>query len=212
MGNAGENAPAFLAANGQNKLVIKTLHNPSARSDTLASELDAWMNVISPGTKVVAEEISDIQMIKMGFKFETKSGYTNQFSPINVGFGISYVFPLVLTVLISKPGDLLLIENPESHLHPRGQSELGKLLSLAAQSGVQIFCETHSDHIINGIRLAVHDKNIDNEKVKLFYFDKNDESQLETSVTTIYVDDDGELSEYPRGLLDEWGNILSKLF
>ena len=149
--------------------------------------------------------------LKSGEKKIT-SEFTNPYSPVNVGFGIPYVLPLILTLLISQPGDLVLIENPESHLHPRGQAELGKLIALASQSGVQIICETHSDHIINGIRVAVKENNIDSNKVRLFYFDKNETTKLETEVTPINVDKNGELDSYPTGLLDEWGNLMAKLF
>lgn len=97
-------------------------------------------------------------------------------------------------------------------MHPRGQAELGKLIAFASQSGVQIICETHSDHIINGIRVSVKEKNVDAEKVRLFYFDKNEATKLETEITPINVDKNGELDSYPTGLLDEWGNLMSQLF
>lgn len=211
LGNMGEYAPTYLCLHSKDKLSIPAFHHEKSRADSLATELDAWMSVISPGVRVIAEEIPGNQ-IKMGFKFESKEGLTNQYSPINVGFGLSYVMPLILTILISKPGDLVIIENPEAHLHPRGQSELGKLLALAAQNGVQIFCETHSDHVINGVRLSVHNKILDNEKAKIFFFEKNVDSMLETIVTTVHINAHGELDKYPEGLLDEWGNVLSQLF
>lgn len=211
LGNMGEYAPTYLCLHSKDKLVISALHHENARSNSLATELDAWMSVISPGVRIIAEEIPGNQ-IKLGFKFETKDGLSNQFSPINVGFGLSYVMPLILTILISKPGDMVIIENPEAHLHPRGQSELGRLLAIASQNGVQIFCETHSDHVINGVRLCVHEKILDNQKTKFFFFSKNEKSMLETNVTTIHIDSNGELDKYPVGLLDEWGNVLSRLF
>ena len=85
-------------------------------------------------------------------------------------------------------------------------------MALAAQNGVQIFCETHSDHVINGVRLSVHNKILDNEKAKIFFFEKNVDSMLETIVTTVHINAHGELDKYPEGLLDEWGNVLSQLF
>ena len=192
-----------------------------AKSNWIAHELDAWMSEISPGTKILANELPGLDIVKMSVQFETKhkisedkfvNEYTDEYSPVNVGFGIPYVLPLILSLLISNPGDLVLIENPESHLHPKGQSMIGKLIAVAAQSGVQIICETHSDHIINGIRVATKNSIIANDKVRLFYFDKNEETKLETEVTTINVDKNGELDNYPEGLLDEWGNLMSQLF
>lgn len=225
LGNNGENAPYYLAKLGGTQLLNIKLHHKKAKSDLIAHELDAWMSEISPGAKILSEEISELGIVKMSVEFEKKyetilkngekkitNEFTNPYSPVNVGFGIPYVLPLILTLLISKSGDLVLIENPESHLHPRGQAELGKLIALASQSGVQIICETHSDHIINGIRVSVKEKNIDADKVRLFYFDKNEATKLETEITPINVDKNGELDSYPTGLLDEWGNLMSQLF
>lgn len=220
LGNAGENAPYYLARFGAKELKNKILHHPNSKSPSLANELDAWMGEISPGTRIISKELADVDLVKVGIQFETRvtenkivrTEMSNEFSPVNVGFGIPYVLPLILTLLISKPGDLVLIENPESHLHPRGQAELGKLISLAAESGVQIFCETHSDHVINGTRVAVKNKVIHSEKVKLFYFEKEHRSSLETRIIPISVDFNGELDNYPQGLLDEWGNLMAQLF
>jgi len=220
LGNAGENAPYYLAKHGNETLSNPALHHPNSKSSTLAHELDAWMGEISPGTRIVSREMPEIDLVKMSIQFEAKTNedgltrkeYSNEFAPINVGFGIPYVLPLILMILVSKPGDLVLVENPESHLHPKGQAELGRLLSLAAESGVQIFCETHSDHIINGVRVAVKKNMIDKNNVKMFYFDKNEGATLETQVTEINVDRNGELDQYPNGLLDEWGNLMAQLF
>ncbi|MCQ4437669.1 AAA family ATPase, partial [Clostridioides difficile] len=76
-------------------------------------------------------------------------------SSFNVGFGITYVLSIITLVLSAEPGDILIIENPEAHVHPRGQIELGKFLALASKSGIQIIVETHSDHIFNGMRLFI---------------------------------------------------------
>ncbi len=220
LGNSGENAPLYLARHGNDKLNNKALHHPKARSESLAHELDAWMGEISPGTRILAQEMADINLVRMGIQFETSvktengvsKEMSNEFAPINVGFGIPYAMPLLLSILISNPGDLVFIENPESHLHPRGQAELGRLISLASESGVQIFCETHSDHVINGCRVAVKNEIISSENIKLFYFQKKEESNLETEIIPISVDSHGELEQYPKGLLDEWGNLMSQLF
>ncbi|WP_180834594.1 AAA family ATPase, partial [Vibrio parahaemolyticus] len=64
------------------------------------------------------------------------------------------VLPIVLALLVTKPGGLVIIENPEAHLHPKGQSYLGRLIQRTAEAGVQVIIETHSDHLLNGIRVA----------------------------------------------------------
>lgn len=74
--------------------------------------------------------------------------------PTNIGFGLTYVLPIVVACLSAKPGTLILLENPEAHPHPQGQTWMAYLASAAAASGVQIVMETHSDHVLNGLRLT----------------------------------------------------------
>lgn len=209
LGNRGEYAPFYLAQNGSSALRNANLHHPRAKSKSLAHELDAWLGEISPGSKLVAEQLVDLDMVKVSFQFENGIDYTDKYLPINVGFGLPYVVPLLLNILIAKPGELLIIENPESHLHPKGQSQLGLLLALAAESGIQIFCETHSDHVVNGIRVAVKEKKIEPSKAGLYYFEKD--SDLNTTISSISIDSTGELDAYPAGLLDEWGDLMARL-
>ena len=71
------------------------------------------------------------------------------YEPTATGFGISYVIPIVVQALVASTmnNSVLIIENPEAHLHPYSQSQLGKFLTLVALNGVQIIVETHSEHI-----------------------------------------------------------------
>ncbi|MBR6124767.1 DUF3696 domain-containing protein [Candidatus Saccharibacteria bacterium] len=209
LGNGGEYAPFYLAEHGSEILENEFLFHEKAKSNNLSHILNAWLSEISPGTRLFAEKIPGFDLIKMAFQFERNKDLSDPHLPVNVGFGLSYVMPLILSVLISKPNDILIIENPESHLHPRGQAKMGRLLALAAKSGVQIFCETHSDHILNGMRVAVKEGELDKNKMCVYYFEKNENSN--TKITPIPIDENGELELYPEGLLDEWGNLMERL-
>ncbi|MDR1933193.1 MAG: DUF3696 domain-containing protein [Spirochaetales bacterium] len=148
----------------------------------------------------------------LDYQFDLQHNKTNHFLPKNVGFGISYILPVILALLTAEPDKIIIIENPESHIHPRGQAEIGKLIALAAQTGAQLFVETHSDHILNGIRVAVKEKIVDKDRVNIMYFDKETtETEQYTKIITIQIDKNGTLSEYPENFLDEWSNQLSKL-
>ncbi|MBI4648053.1 MAG: DUF3696 domain-containing protein [Bacteroidia bacterium] len=213
IGVKGEFAVHYLSVHGNDeKLKFDNLKHPKSTSDFLINQTNSWLGEISPGVKLNPEDIKGTNLIRLGIQFETKSEFTNEFSPINVGFGILYVMPIIISLLKSLPGSILLIENPESHLHPQGQSAIGRLMSLVAQNGVQIFCESHSDHIINGARVAVKEKLIDKSNLAIYYFDRNiNDDEHKTRITEIFIDDKGELSNYPSGLLDEWSNLLMKL-
>ncbi|MDM8567067.1 DUF3696 domain-containing protein [Candidatus Halobeggiatoa sp. HSG11] len=209
IGTKGEYAVHYLSHFGiSEKINHENLRHPKAYSDRLLHQTTAWLSEISPGTKINVKD--EIDLVRMAVQFETEDGYTDEFSPINVGFGITYVLPLIVVLLTAKPDDLILIENPESHLHPKGQAAIGRLMALVAQNGVQIFAESHSDHIINGVRVAVKESLIDKDNVAVYYFDRKPSSH-ETKITHIKMDKFGELSDYPEGLLDEWNNLLMRL-
>ena len=137
---------------------------------------------------------------------------TANIKPKNVGFGLTYALPVVTAILKSKPNDLLIIENPESHLHPAGQAMVGKLCCLAASGGVQIIIESHSDHFLNGIRVGVKEKLLSHEKVRLFFlerpFDQNTHSSI---VQNPSIDEQGRLDYWPEGFFDEWDKQLDNL-
>jgi len=213
IGSKGEFAVHYLSEFGlKEKIRNKQLLHPNAFSESLIHQVDAWISEISHGAKLIVEEMKGIDVVRLGVKFETNTGYTNEFNPINVGFGISYVLPIVLAILKAKKGDILFLENPESHLHPQGQSLIGKLMAYASQTDVQIFAETHSDHIINGVRVAVKNKKTDRENVKIIHFERdNHNNEQHTIINEILIDQYGELSNYPKGFLDEWNEQLMRL-
>lgn len=213
IGNKGEYAVHYLSKYGlEKKVELSDIIHPNAKSNSLIHQVDAWLNEISPGVKLSIKDLKDVDYIKLGVQFEDSQGYSDEYQPINVGFGITYALPVVLSILKAKPGDILLLENPESHLHPKGQSKVGSLIAYAAQGGIQIILETHSDHIINGVRVAVRNSRLQKDKVKIFYFERYiDSIETQSIIHNINIDKNGELSNYPKGFLDEWDEQLAKL-
>ena len=212
LGLWGEFAAYFLEIFGLDYVVSEKLRHPNAVSTKLTHQLNAWMQEISPGVLINTKYVPEANKVILDYQFELTKEKTNSFRPKNVGFGISYVLPVVLALLTAEDGKILVIENPESHIHPKGQAKLGKLIALASNNGAQLFIETHSDHILNGIRVAVKEKNIDKTKVNVMYFDKiTTDTEQFSKITQIKIDKNGELSEYPEDFLDEWSNQLLKL-
>lgn len=212
LGLLGEYAAYYINVFGQEHEVIEKLRHPKANSVNLLAQMNAWMNEISPGISLNTKYVPEVNKVILDYQFDLINDKTNSFRPKNVGFGISYVLPIILALLTSEKGKIIIIENPESHIHPRGQVELGKLISLAAQNGAQLFIETHSDHILNGIRVSVKGDTIDKSKVNIMYFNKiTSEKEQYSNIKQINIDKNGELSEYPKNFLDEWSNQLLKL-
>jgi predicted ATPase len=213
IGPQGEFAAHFLSTFGTNEVLDELIH-PDSEADTLKSQVEAWMNEISPGIRFNLEDYPELGVVRLGVAFERASDIaTRYFNAPNVGFGISYTLPILVAILSASENTLVLLENPEAHLHPRGQSQLGNLLGRAADAGVQVVVETHSDHILNGIRVAVRKRIVEAEDVALHYFhrDIEDDNTKGVQVTTPELDKHGKLSFWPDGFFDEYGKNLDEL-
>ena len=208
-GTIGQYVVPFMAVEGETYKVPDALCLPNSKTNRLIDQVSAWMSEISPGIKLSAEMLTAIEKATLSIRYSGKRLDSEPFMPVNVGFGIPYVLPLIVALLTSTKDSLLLIENPESHLHPKGQTMIAELVARVAENGTQIICESHSDHIINGIRVAVKHGKLKKDHLSVSFFSKS-ESQ-DTIIQDILVDENGNLSDYPKGLLDEWGILMAEL-
>jgi predicted ATPase len=171
---------------------------------TLITQTEAWLSKIFGGAKL---EIPSSKSSVLELLFNT-SASKDRFKPANVGFGFNSVLPIIVSGLIAKEGEILIVENPEIHLHPRAQSELTKFLAKVSSCGVQVLVESHSDHILNGLRIAVLDKIIDSKDLSILYFQNN----LENPVVQIPVKSDGGIEEWPDDFFDQTSKDFERLF
>ena len=184
--------------------VTDTLCHTKAKSDTLLHQTAAWLGEISPDVRFDIQEIPGTDKVILNYQFANQESLSKKFRPKNVGFGISYALPVIVSLLNFKKDKIVIIENPEAHIHPRGQAEMGRLIALAAAAGMQLFVETHSDHIVNGIRVAVKENLINAENVNISYFSRQTtEIEQFCRIQNIRVDRTGELSDYPIDFMDE---------
>ena len=102
-----------------------------------------------------------------------------------------------MAALSAGKNELWLIENPEVHLHPAGQAQMGQFLAEVAAAGVQVIVETHSDHVFNGIRRAVKSKRLAADDVALHFMRSRDEV-VGQQVTTPTLDTDGNVDRKSR--------------
>jgi predicted ATPase len=212
IGTAGEYAQHFLYVyGGQTVSEIMMLH-PKAGSDDLRTQVQSWLHEISPGTEVHLEMHAEMDLVNLRYSFVTGEQRSNRYRSTSVGFGITYVLPVLVALLSATPGCIILVENPEAHLHPRGQVRLGELLARAGSVGIQVIVETHSDHILNGVRLAVHSGIIKPEFVTLHYFSRVEEmGRIHSNVESPAIDKDGRIDRWPDGFFDEWDKSLERL-
>lgn len=208
-GNDGELAIQYLKYFGEEKVENDILLKISGNKPTINEQVRWWMDMISPGVSPVINMNPSSRTAELQYEYIEGRNKTNSYKSINVGFGITYVLPVIVTLVAAKPGDIILIENPEAHIHPRGQRVLGELIAAVGSGGVQVIVETHSDHVLNGIRVSVKKGKLEAEKTGIYYFYKDD--FFVHQVQRILLDANGRLDEWPIGFFDEWDNALLEL-
>jgi predicted ATPase len=194
IGTKGEYIIDYIEKNSTMKI------NPIlARADDeillLKENINAWLQYISPGTEFSYE---------INLEQNSSYPYYNKILPTETGYGLSYILPVITALLASTKStdSILLIENPEAHLHPKGQTAMGELIALSASTGKQIIVETHSDHLLDGIRIAVKHKKTSNMNVIFHYFSREN-YESETKIETPILSEDGKLSFWPTGFFDQ---------
>ena len=167
----------------------------------LVHQTESWMARIVRPTQIDVEWFPDTSVTRLRFKSPgIRAEWTR--AP-NAGFGISYALPIIVAALRAAVGGLLLVENPEAHLHPAGQSAMGGFLAQVAADGVQVFVETHSDHVLNGIRLSVAEGTAALREEQAVIHFLRDQDDGGTAVESMEVRRTGQLTDWPAGFFDQ---------
>jgi predicted ATPase len=167
----------------------------------LIKQAEFWMQEITPEI-----EIRTVPLVQMSsvhaLQFKRSGVATDWLRPPNIGFGVSYALPIVVGGLLAAPGSLFLVENPEAHLHPQGQSHIGRFLAHLATAGVQVIVETHSDHVLNGVRLAAADPRhpIRHDQVIVQHFHSGNAPPRSKAIE---LTEKAGLSAWPVGFFDQ---------
>ena len=203
VGPRGEFVAQVLASFDRSRVSNGRIESSSTESQSagLLHQTESWMAKIVRPTQIDAEWFPNTSITRLRFK--TPGVRTEWTRAPNAGFGISYALPIVVAALRAEVGGLLLVENPEAHLHPAGQSRIGGFLAQVAADGVQIFLETHSDHVLNGIRVAVADGSaalLPEHVVMHFFRAEDDEGPI---LQSMELKRTGQLSAWPAGFFDQ---------
>jgi predicted ATPase len=220
LGARGEHTVNFLRVNAESA-VPDALHRPGSTGSSLLRQTEAWLQDVCPGVNLEAVGVSGADLVRLSYGFFGQAGVSSseiRYRPTNVGFGLTYVLPLVVACLSAGPGSLLLLENPEAHLHPHGQTAMTELIARTAAAGAQVIVETHSDHVLNGVRLAVKRGILTGAQTAVHYVDRESSREPRerdrlpaVRIQSPSIGDDGMLSTWPEGFFDEWENSLDKL-
>jgi predicted ATPase len=114
----------------------------------------------------------------------------------DVGFGVSQTLPILVALIQAAPGQLVYIEQPEIHLHPRAQVALAEILAAGARRGVRVVIETHSSLLLLAIQSLVAEGKIPQQEVVLHWFCRDNAGT--THVSTADVDESGTFGEWPE--------------
>jgi predicted ATPase len=211
LGSRGEYTAHFLTL-FRDEEVDPRLRHPKDSAPGLLSQVNAWMKEFSPGVSLEVEDIPRTDSVRLDYFYGGTAGISssNAYRSTNVGFGLTYVLPVLVACLASPPQSWLLIENPEAHLHPQGQAAIGQLLARSAGTGTRILVESHSDHVLNGLRLAVKNGDIPAHDVSLSFF-RRDSGSGQPDRAEPTITDAGRISSWPDGFFDQWDKSLDQL-
>lgn len=167
----------------------------------LAVQVERWLRLVSPNIKIDIEPAGEDFKLKYRFRRENNT-ITEDITALNTGFGITYILPILIAVLSANKDAIILIENPEAHLHPKGQSVLMELISKAVAHGIQIIIESHSDHIINGSLVAVNKKWLTPDLLSIYYFEREEHGHTALA-HQLRISETGHITCPPKGFFDQ---------
>ncbi len=176
---------------------------------TLLTEVSMWESDMGMKLEIVPRNLGGTTY-GLFYKYEDPL-YAEETRADNVGFGLSYALPIIVALLSTPKGGLVVIENPEAHLHPKAVAKMAELISLATVSGIQVVVETHSDHIINGIMVQIKKKTF-KDFIPNIYFMQKRENTIAYAPVRLEVTDDGDIINPPRDFFDQIELDLGQIF
>lgn len=207
-GYAGEfTAFAISRAEAESRKVAQALCIEDG-SSLFRVQLEAWMGRLVPGAQIFTTPYPDLNRVQMAIG--RRGATAKALPPANTGFGISYVLPVVVSGLLAASGAMLIVENPEAHLHPAAQTAIGIFLAAVASAGVQVLVETHSENVLNGVRLAALRGIIPHGDASFLFLSLADGTG-QPVLHPIMMDQAAELTSWPPGFFDQQGADLTEM-
>lgn len=202
-----------VGANGENTINLlsekaESLVNPQLclghDAQNLMTQTKEWLSFIFDGAKSEAPKSNSSILEPLFNTILSRSSHKAS----NVGLGYSSILPIIVSGLIAEENHILIVENPEAHLHPRAQSRLIKFLARVTAIGVQVFIETHSDHILNALRIAILDGLITSEQANILYFS----TDIGVGAEKIEIKPNGRIERWPERFFDQIDLDFNRLF
>lgn len=177
--------------------------NDKCEGEAFKFVVQGWLKEISPGVRFNFDKVAGQ---------EAHTATYNGFWPTNVGFGLSYTLPIIVAILlgVTEENSIVLLENPEAHIHAKGQTALADLMCRAVDAGAQIVIETHSDHVFDGVRIYAKEHKDFSDKVMLSWFRLNKEEI--TEIEHPVLQSNGGLDYWPKDMFCQFMDNAERLF
>lgn len=171
--------------------------NREELSSNLVDQIEFWMSKMFKKTTIQTQFVDEANVVTL--KISTSQHINDRFKPTNVGFGYTYILPIVVAGLTAKSGDIIVVENPEAHLHPSAQAMIGRFLAVISKLGVQLFVESHSEHILNSFRVCIKQGHLRSNDLNVLFFEDDNPHYFRK----VEIDHNGRIEEWPRYFYDQ---------
>lgn len=173
--------------------VASLIHHWQQTNDDRLTTLTAQVQRLGLAETVQAQRQNGSSVeVKVGFSADENF----MVSVADVGVGVSQVLPVLVALLVAQPGQLVYIEQPEIHLHPRAQVALAEILATAARRGVRVVAETHSSLLLLAMQTLVAEEKLAPELTMLNWFERD--AQGISRISSTELDERGAFGEWPE--------------
>ena len=204
IGDDGAKAIDALIASGVEYQKQKKAGSDISGEAQLFEQAICWLNTMNLADDLAVKQLGrsaryELQIINQGEASNLK----------DVGVGVSQVLPVIVAALFAQPGHIVIIEEPESHLHPLAQSQLAELFSRVSDDrGVQFILETHSEHLLTRLQRHVAEETIAPDQLAIYFVERDG---TKAKIDTLQLDAYGEISNWPENFFgDEMGDIAAR--
>ncbi len=204
IGDDGAKAIDALIASGVEYQKQKKAGSGISAEAQLFEQSIYWLNTMNLADDLAVKQLGrsaryELQIINHGEASNLK----------DVGVGVSQVLPVIVAALFAQPGHIVIIEEPESHLHPLAQSQLAELFSQVSDDrGVQFVLETHSEHLLTRLQRRVAEETIAPDQLAIYFVERDG---TKAKIDTLQLDEYGEISNWPENFFgDEMGDIAAR--
>jgi predicted ATPase len=201
---AGE-APSDVGLRGELAVPALLAGSRSQEKTALVEKIEYWLKQMGMAYSFKIEQIRGRTEYEIRIKRTERSA---EVLITDVGFGVSQILPVLVLCYYVPEGSILILEQPEIHLHPSVQSVLGDvLIDVVKNRGLQIIFESHSEHLLRRLQRRIAEESVTNDETALYFCDMKDgASQIEA----LQVDEFGNISNWPKDFFgDDTGDLVA---